>query len=97
VARIDIRWQLKKRVHNACAFQSREMKPDLRVPIDDQNMKLGRKISHTPNGPILAAYNRSQQTLAALEGETRCPEKNPSGIKSTRASIRISPGCGIAL
>jgi hypothetical protein len=71
----DIRWQLEK-ADVRMRPSSREMDPYLRVPIDDENMKLVmKKFPHT-KWSDLAAYDMIDNKLCgSWKGETKCPEK----------------------
>jgi hypothetical protein len=71
----DVRWQLEK-ADVRMRPSSREMSPDLRNPIDDENMKLVmKKFPHT-KWSDLAAYNLIDNKLCgSWKGETHCPEK----------------------
>ncbi|HEY2496957.1 MAG TPA: hypothetical protein VGK24_07800 [Candidatus Angelobacter sp.] len=71
----DIRWQLEK-ADVRMRPSSREMDPNLRVPIDDENMKLVmKKFPHT-KWSDLAAYDMIDNKLCgSWKGETKCPEK----------------------
>jgi hypothetical protein len=70
----DVRWQLEK-ADVRLRPSSREMSPDLRTPIDDENMKLVmKKYPHT-KWSDLAAYDLIDNKLCgSWKGETRCPE-----------------------
>ena len=71
----DIRWQLEK-ADIRLRPSSREMSPDMRTPMDDQNLKLVmKKFPHT-QWADLAAYNLIDNKLCgSWKGETKCPEK----------------------
>jgi outer membrane protein assembly factor BamD (BamD/ComL family) len=71
----DIRWQLEK-ADVRLRPSSREMSPDLRTPMDDQNMKLVmKKFPHT-KWADQAAYNLIDNKLCGTwKDETKCPEK----------------------
>jgi hypothetical protein len=71
----DIRWQLEK-ADVRKRPSSREMSPDLRVPMDDENMKLVmKKFPHT-KWSDLAAYNLiDNKVCGSWKGETHCPDK----------------------
>jgi len=71
----DIRWQLEK-ADVRKRPSSREMSPDLRVPMDDENMKLVmKKFPHT-KWADLAAYNLiDNKVCGSWKGETKCPDK----------------------
>ncbi|MGC2744013.1 MAG: hypothetical protein WA672_12545 [Candidatus Angelobacter sp.] len=71
----DIRWQLEK-ADVRLRPSSREMSPDARTPIDDENMKLVmKKYPHT-KWADLAAYDVIDNKLCgSWKGETKCPEK----------------------
>jgi hypothetical protein len=71
----DIRWQLEK-ADVRMRPSSREMSPDMRTPMDDQNLKLViKKFPHT-QWADLAAYNLIDNKLCgSWKGETKCPEK----------------------
>jgi hypothetical protein len=71
----DVRWQLEK-ANVSMRPSSREMSPDLRNPLDDENMKLVmKKFPHT-KWSDLAAYDLIDNKLCgSWKGETHCPEK----------------------
>jgi hypothetical protein len=71
----DVRWQLEK-ADVRMRPSSREMSPDLRNPLDDENMKLVmKKFPHT-KWSDLAAYDLIDNKLCgSWKGETHCPEK----------------------
>ncbi len=71
----DIRWQLEK-ADIRLRPSSREMSPDMRTPMDDQNLRLViKKFPHT-QWADLAAYNLIDNKLCgSWKGETKCPEK----------------------
>jgi hypothetical protein len=71
----DIRWQLEK-ADVRLRPSSREMSPDARTPMDDENMKLvTKKFPHT-KWSDLAAYDMIDNKLCgSWKGETHCPEK----------------------
>ncbi|MBZ5507410.1 MAG: hypothetical protein LAO78_18275 [Acidobacteriia bacterium] len=71
----DIRWQLEK-ADVRRRPSSREMNPDMRVPMDDENLKLVmKKFPHT-KWSDLAAYNLiDNKVCGSWKGETKCPEK----------------------
>ena len=71
----DIRWQLEK-ADVRLRPSSREMGPDARTPINDENMKLvTKKFPHT-KWADLAAYDMIDNKLCgSWKGETHCPEK----------------------
>jgi hypothetical protein len=71
----DIRWQLEK-ADIRMRPSSREMSPDMRTPMDDQNLRLVmKKFPHT-KWADQAAYNLIDNKLCgSWKGETKCPEK----------------------
>jgi hypothetical protein len=71
----DILWQLEK-ADVRRRPSSREMDPNLRVPMDDQNLKLViKKFPHT-KWADKAAFNLIDNKLCGTwRDETRCPEK----------------------
>ena len=71
----DVRWQLEK-ANVSMRPSSHEMSPDLRNPLDDENMKLVmKKFPHT-KWSDLAAYDLIDNKLCgSWKGETHCPEK----------------------
>src|ERR1043166_9879225 len=70
----DIRWQLEK-ADIRLRPSSREMSPDMRTPMDDQNLRLVmKKFPHT-QWADQAAYNLIDNKLCgSWKGETKCPE-----------------------
>lgn len=71
----DILWQLEK-ADVRRRPSSREMDPNLRVPMDDENLKLVmKKFPHT-KWADMAAYNLIDNKLCGTwRGEPKCPEK----------------------
>jgi hypothetical protein len=71
----DIRWQLEKS-DISLRPSSREMSPDMRTPMDDQNLRLVmKKFPHT-QWADQAAYDLIDNKLCgSWKGETKCPEK----------------------
>jgi len=71
----DILWQLEK-ADVRRRPSSREMDPNLRVPMDDENLKLVmKKFPHT-KWADMAAFNLIDNKLCGTwRGETKCPEK----------------------
>jgi hypothetical protein len=71
----DIRWQLEK-ADVRLRPSSREMDPYLRVPIDDENMKLViKKFPHTKWADMAAFDMIDNKLCGSWKGETKCPEK----------------------
>jgi hypothetical protein len=71
----DILWQLEK-ADVRRRPSSREMNPDMRVPIDDETMKLVMKKFPRTKWSDLAAYNLIDNKLCgSWKGETKCPDK----------------------
>jgi Outer membrane lipoprotein len=71
----DIRWQLEK-ADVRMRPSSREMDPNLRVPMDDENLKLVMKKFPHSKWSDMAAYNLiDNKVCGSWKGETHCPEK----------------------
>lgn len=71
----DIRWQLEK-ADVRMRPSSREMSPDLRVAMDDENLKLVMKKFPHSKWSDQAAYNLiDNKVCGSWKGETHCPEK----------------------
>jgi hypothetical protein len=71
----DILWQLEK-ADVRRRPSSREMDPNLRVPMDDETMKLVMKKFPHSKWSDLAAYNLiDNKVCGSWKGETHCPEK----------------------
>jgi len=71
----DIRWQLEK-ADVRLRPSSREISPDARTPIDDENMKLVIKKFPHSKWADQAAYDLIDNKLCgSWKGETHCPEK----------------------
>jgi hypothetical protein len=71
----DILWQLEK-ADVRRRPSSREMDPNLRVPMDDENLKLVMKKFPHSKWADMAAFNLIDNKLCGTwRGETKCPEK----------------------
>jgi hypothetical protein len=71
----DIRWQLEK-ADVMLRPSSREMDPNLRVPMDEENLKLVIKKFPHSKWADMASYNLIDNKLCgSWRGETKCPEK----------------------
>jgi hypothetical protein len=71
----DILWQLEK-ADVSRRPSSREMDPNLRVPMDDENLKLVIKKFPHSKWADMASYNLIDNKLCGTwRGETKCPEK----------------------
>jgi hypothetical protein len=71
----DIRWQLEK-AGVRLRPSSREMSPDLRTPINDENMKLVMKKFPHSKWSDLAAYDLlDEQMCPEWRGQAECPMK----------------------
>ena len=77
----DILWQLEK-ADVRRRPSSREMSPDLRTPIDDENMKLVmKKFPHTKWADLAAYQPDRQQALRIMEGRDQVSGKRIRAVR----------------
>jgi hypothetical protein len=93
----DIRWQLEK-ADVRMRPSSREMDPNMRVPMDDENLKLVmKKFPHT-KWADMAAYNLIDNKLCGTwRDETKCPEKESEMYEKYAREHPQSPKAAEAL
>jgi hypothetical protein len=93
----DIRWQLEK-ADVRMRPSSREMSPDLRTPMDDENLKLVMKKFPHSKWSDQAAYNLiDNKVCGTWRGETHCPEKESELYEKYAREHPTSPKAAEAL
>jgi hypothetical protein len=93
----DIRWQLEK-ADERTRPSSREMSPDQRTPMDDENLKLVMKKFPHSKWSDQAAFNLIDNKLCgSWKGETHCPEKESELYEKYAREHPTSPKAAEAL
>jgi hypothetical protein len=93
----DIRWQLEK-ADVRMRPSSREMDASLRVPMDDENLKLVMKKFPHSKWSDMAAYNLiDNKVCGSWKGEAKCPEKESEMYEKYAREHPQSPKAAEAL